>query len=49
MSERDTNTRSHYKVTLSRFKLRLNAAFNHLSTILLDDVIMTNIEHDFKT
>ena len=47
MCERDTNTRSYYKVTLSQFNARLYASFNHLSTILLDGVIMTNIEHDF--
>ncbi len=49
MSERDTSTISNNKVTLSRFKTRLYASFNHLSTILLDVYILTNIGHDFKT
>jgi len=49
MSKRDTNTNNCYKVTLSQFKARLYASFNHLSTILLDGVILTNIGHDFKT
>ncbi len=49
MSERDTNTDKNSEVTLSRFKTRSYASFNHLSTILLDADILTNIGHDFKT
>jgi len=49
MCERDTNTNNCYKVTLSQFKARLYTSFNHLSTILLDGYILTNIGYDFKT
>lgn len=49
MSEGDTSTNCNNEVTLSRFTTRLHASFNHLSTILLDAYILTNIGHDFKT